>query len=86
MQTFVPAAESPRLRALAGELNRRDLTVVALQEVQAQRYRQLLINACSSYPAQAFEPFVHAPKGGLLTLAGHPCRSGKNGRGRIDRL
>lgn len=61
-----------RLRALAGELNRRDLTVVALQEVQAQRYRQLLINACSSYPAQAFEPFVHAPKGGLLTLARLP--------------
>jgi endonuclease/exonuclease/phosphatase family metal-dependent hydrolase len=61
-----------RLLALARELDARDLTVVALQEVQAHRYRGLLAAASRRYPAQVFEPFAHAPKGGLLTLARLP--------------
>src|SRR4051812_29315993 len=58
-----------RLLTLAQELNREPVSVVCLQEVQAHIYRRLLINACSIYPANAHTPFVHAPKGGLLTLS-----------------
>lgn len=61
-----------RLLALARELNADDTTVVCLQEVQAQPYRALLIRACASYPHVTFEPYLHAPKGGLLTLAREP--------------
>ena len=61
-----------RLLALAREIDALGCTVVALQEVQAHRYRRLLAVASSRYPAQAFEPFAHAPKGGLLTLARLP--------------
>jgi endonuclease/exonuclease/phosphatase family metal-dependent hydrolase len=61
-----------RLLALARELNRRADAVVCLQEVQAHIYRRLLVGACIAYSAHAFEPFVHAPKGGLLTLARSP--------------
>jgi endonuclease/exonuclease/phosphatase family metal-dependent hydrolase len=61
-----------RLWTLARELEQRDHAIVALQEVQAHRYRRLLSAACTSYPARAYEPFAHAPKGGLLTLARLP--------------
>jgi len=61
-----------RLRALAQELNRRADSVVCLQEAQAHAYRKLLIQACSDYPFTCYEPFIHAPKGGLLTLATLP--------------
>jgi endonuclease/exonuclease/phosphatase family metal-dependent hydrolase len=61
-----------RLLALARELNARDDQVVCLQEVQSHAYRKLLIRACASYPQAAYAPFVHAPKGGLLTLARLP--------------
>lgn len=34
------------------------------------RYRRLLMNGCRDrYPAQVCQPFIHAPMGGLLTLA-----------------
>jgi endonuclease/exonuclease/phosphatase family metal-dependent hydrolase len=59
----------PRLLTLARELNARDDAAVCLQEVQAHAYRKLLIDACVSYPHAAYAPFVHAPKGGLLTLS-----------------
>jgi endonuclease/exonuclease/phosphatase family metal-dependent hydrolase len=61
-----------RLLTLAGELNARDDLVICLQEVQAHAYRRLLMRACASYPHAAYAPFVHAPKGGLLTLARLP--------------
>lgn len=61
-----------RLLTLARELNRSDMTVVCLQEVQAHLYRRMLIEACVEYPTNAFWPFVHAPKGGLLTLGRLP--------------
>jgi endonuclease/exonuclease/phosphatase family metal-dependent hydrolase len=61
-----------RLLTLARELNARDDQVVCLQEVQAHGYRQLLVRACVSYPHAASSPFLHAPKGGLLTLARLP--------------
>jgi endonuclease/exonuclease/phosphatase family metal-dependent hydrolase len=66
-----------RLRTLARELNAGAADVVCLQEVQAHLYRRLLVQACASYPHSVFEPFLHAPKGGLLTLARHGvARSG----------
>ncbi len=61
-----------RLLTLARELNARDYHVVCLQEVQSHAYRRLLARACVSYPHAAYAPFVHAPKGGLLTLARLP--------------
>jgi len=61
-----------RLVALARELNARDDQVICLQEVQSHVYRRLLTRACVSYPHAAYAPFVHAPKGGLLTLAQLP--------------
>jgi len=61
-----------RLVMLADALNVRDDLVVCLQEVQAHAYRRLLMRACASYPYAAYVPFVHAPKGGLLTLARLP--------------
>jgi endonuclease/exonuclease/phosphatase family metal-dependent hydrolase len=61
-----------RLLTLARELNARDDAVVCLQEVQAHAYRRLLVNACASYPHAVHAPFVHAPKGGLLTLSRLP--------------
>jgi endonuclease/exonuclease/phosphatase family metal-dependent hydrolase len=60
-----------RLRTLAHELETRPFDLVCLQEVQAHPYRRLLTAALGSYAAR-FEPFVYAPKGGLLTLARHP--------------
>ena len=61
-----------RLLTLAGELNRREATVVCLQEIQSHNYRRLLIRACERYPSHAYVPFMHAPKGGLLTFARAP--------------
>lgn len=59
-----------RLRRLAQTLNESAYSVVCLQEVQTHRYRSLLTDACSAcYPAHAYQHFVHAPKGGLLTLS-----------------
>jgi endonuclease/exonuclease/phosphatase family metal-dependent hydrolase len=67
-------ATRPRLLALAEELNRSPYGVVCLQEVQAHAYARLLVAACSAYGASASEPFLHAPKGGLLTLARGPIK------------
>ena len=69
----VPApGTSARLRTLARQVDSEDLTVVCLQEVQANPYRKLLMQATATYDYAAFEPFVHAPKGGLLTLSRAP--------------
>jgi endonuclease/exonuclease/phosphatase family metal-dependent hydrolase len=65
-------ATRARLLALAGALNARDDQIVCLQEVQAHAYRRLLTRACASYPHAAYVPFLHAPKGGLLTLGRLP--------------
>jgi endonuclease/exonuclease/phosphatase family metal-dependent hydrolase len=61
-----------RLLTLARELNARDDLVVCLQEVQTHVYLKLLLGAATAYPHAAHAPFVHAPKGGLLTLARLP--------------
>lgn len=58
-----------RLLTLARELDSRGTAIVCLQEVQTHFYRRLLVQACTRYLASAHAPFVHAPKGGLLTLA-----------------
>src|SRR5919109_3807615 len=69
--TPVPSTRR-RLLTLAHELNNRDACIVCLQEVQAHPYRRLLTETCMGYPANAYAPFLHAPKGGLLTLARRP--------------
>src|SRR5215203_628505 len=58
-----------RLQALAEHLEASTLQIVCLQEVQLLAYQNLLFNACVSYPFQAFEPHLHCPKGGLVTLS-----------------
>jgi endonuclease/exonuclease/phosphatase family metal-dependent hydrolase len=73
----VPTTQTRRrLLTLADELNRAEYNVVCLQEVQSHIYRKLLLGACTAYPSSAYQPFVHAPKGGLLTLSRHPIREG----------
>ncbi|MBI5666529.1 MAG: endonuclease/exonuclease/phosphatase family protein [Chloroflexi bacterium] len=65
-----------RLRRLAEELNRAAYDIVCLQEVQTHRYRRLFADQCrSAYPHQAYQPFIHAPMGGLLTLARQPLEA-----------
>src|SRR5688572_9069171 len=62
-----------RLSQLAQTLNSADYSIVCLQEVQAHRYRKLFQGLCAHcYPSQAYQHFVHAPKGGLLTLTRTP--------------
>jgi len=63
---------SRRLLALAQVLERRSDQVVCLQEIQLHRYQKLLVQACTSYPYRFYEPYIHCPKGGLLTLARIP--------------
>ncbi len=62
-----------RLRHLAHELNHADYAAVCLQEVQSHHFRKLLTHACHpTYPEHAYQQFIHAPKGGLLTLSRLP--------------
>lgn len=61
-----------RLLALARQLEHSALQLVCLQEVQLVFYQRLLIQACASYPFQAFEPHLHSPRGGLVTLSRLP--------------
>ena len=60
-----------RLTTIARELDHHTLDVVCLQEVQLWRYVPLLVKKFSTFPFNAFEPFIYAPKGGLLTLSSH---------------
>jgi len=61
-----------RLTALAKELNKSLYQIVCLQEIQLHRYRNLLVEGSASYPYALYEPYVHCPKGGLLTLSRIP--------------
>jgi len=65
-----------RLQALARHLEQSTLQIVCLQEVQLLAYQNLLFKACVSYPFQAFEPHLHCPKGGLVTLSRSPLGTG----------
>jgi endonuclease/exonuclease/phosphatase (EEP) superfamily protein YafD len=69
--TPVPRARR-RLRALAGQLENSTIQLVCLQEVQLVYFQRLLIQSCASYPFQAYEPHLHSPKGGLVTLSRMP--------------
>lgn len=61
-----------RLQALAQHLEQSSLQIVCLQEVQLFAYKNMLFEACVSYPFQAYEPHLHCPKGGLVTLSRTP--------------
>lgn len=72
LNTFgVPFARKTRARlaTIARELNHPTFDVVCLQEVQMAHYVPLLTRAFTRFPFAAFEPFVYAPKGGLMTLS-----------------
>jgi endonuclease/exonuclease/phosphatase family metal-dependent hydrolase len=64
-----------RLFALAKELEQCSYQVVCLQEIQLHQYRKLLVEGCASYSHPVSEPYVHCPKGGLLTLSRLPITS-----------
>ena len=61
-----------RLNALAKELDKSPYQVVCLQEIQLHKYQRLLVRECASYPYSFHEPYIHCPKGGLLTLSRLP--------------
>jgi endonuclease/exonuclease/phosphatase family metal-dependent hydrolase len=61
-----------RLATIARELDRPSIDVICLQEVQLSRYVPLLRQSFSNFPFTAFEPFLYAPKGGLMTLTRQP--------------
>jgi len=61
-----------RLLALARELEQCAYQVVCLQEIQLHEYQRLLVKECASYPYSFHEPYLHCPKGGLLTLSRLP--------------
>jgi endonuclease/exonuclease/phosphatase family metal-dependent hydrolase len=63
---------SSRLRLLAHHLNALDMSAVCLQEVQSNRHRRLFERECATYPEHAYKPFIHAPKGGLMTFSRSP--------------
>lgn len=69
--TPVPRARR-RLQALARQLENSSIELVCLQEVQLAYFQRLLIQSCASYPFQAYEPHLHSPKGGLVTLSRMP--------------
>jgi endonuclease/exonuclease/phosphatase family metal-dependent hydrolase len=71
----VPAlGTSRRLAKLAGILNDEDVSAVCLQEVHTNGYCRQLIDSCERYPFHAYQPFLHAPKGGLLTFTQYPVK------------
>jgi endonuclease/exonuclease/phosphatase family metal-dependent hydrolase len=63
-----------RLATLGRELNDEAFDVICLQEIQFSRYISLLKEGFTNYPHQAYEPFIHAPKGGLVTLSHSPVQ------------
>ena len=64
-----------RLLALARELEQCAYQVVCLQEIQLHEYQRLLVKECASYAFSFYEPYLHCPKGGLLTLSRLPFTS-----------
>jgi len=64
-----------RLLALARELEQSPYQVVCLQEIQLHEYQNLLVKECNSYSYTFSEPYIHCPKGGLLTLSRRPFAS-----------
>jgi endonuclease/exonuclease/phosphatase family metal-dependent hydrolase len=61
-----------RLATITRELDTPTVDVVCLQEVQFAPYVPLLDRGLTQFPYTAFEPFVYAPKGGLLTFSRQP--------------
>jgi endonuclease/exonuclease/phosphatase family metal-dependent hydrolase len=64
-----------RMATLARTLNQHPADLVCLQEVQLHLVRRMIVRGCHGLPYAAFEPFLYAPKGGLLTLARSPIEA-----------
>lgn len=60
-----------RLTTIARELDHPALDAICFQEVQLWNYVPLLTQSFSRFPYAAYEPFLYAPKGGLMTLSRH---------------
>ena len=69
--TPLPATRR-RLKALVHHLEQSTLQIVCLQEVQLFTYKNMLFRTLVSYPFQAYEPHLHCPKGGLVTMSRTP--------------
>jgi endonuclease/exonuclease/phosphatase family metal-dependent hydrolase len=61
-----------RLKTLGQALNESQVDVLLLQEVQLARYVPILREVFSNFSYSAHEPFLFAPKGGLLILSRYP--------------
>jgi len=69
----VPALSTrARLRTLARLVDEEQPDVVCLQEIQLHPYLRLIRRHVTALPHTAHEPFLHAPKGGLVTLSRLP--------------
>lgn len=61
-----------RMGILARELNRREDTVLCLQEIQHDAYLPILKKHLINYPNQCYHPNLLAPMGGLVTASRLP--------------
>jgi endonuclease/exonuclease/phosphatase family metal-dependent hydrolase len=61
-----------RMRTLADELNRRQDTVICLQEIQQDAYLPVLQKRLLQYPFQCSKQHLFAPMGGLVTASKIP--------------
>ncbi len=66
-----------RIAALGSQLEQSDYQLVLLQEVQLHRHRRTILAACPSFIAHADAPYLHCPRGGLLTLSRSPIDSSR---------
>ncbi len=76
-----------RLATIGQQASEAGLDVVCLQEIQFAPYIRVVRESFPAFAHYAYEPFVHAPKGGLMILSRLPIRQQRfvlyNKRGRL---
>jgi endonuclease/exonuclease/phosphatase family metal-dependent hydrolase len=65
-------ATGARLATLGRALDGAGHDVICLQEIQFSGYLPLLRRSFAGFPHRVYLPFLHAPKGGLVTLSRWP--------------
>jgi endonuclease/exonuclease/phosphatase family metal-dependent hydrolase len=68
---FLPGTRA-RLATLGRDLDASDLDIICLQEIQFAGFVPLLRARLPGFPHVAHVPFLHAPKGGLMTFSRRP--------------
>jgi endonuclease/exonuclease/phosphatase family metal-dependent hydrolase len=68
----LPAATRARLATLGRLLDGAGHDIICLQEVQFSGFLPLLRRSFASFPHLIYQPYWHAPKGGLVTLSRWP--------------